>query len=62
MEELIQRLQSMHGLSAEQSYGILNTIVTFIKEKYPMVSGAIDNLFQTHTTSSTSPDAEETNQ
>ena len=56
MEELIQKLQSVHGLSTEQSHGILNTIVTFIKEKFPMVGGAIDNLFQTDTTSaSTTP-------
>ena len=52
MEELIQKLQSIHGLSAEQSHGILNTITTFIREKFPMVSGAIDNLFQTGTTPS----------
>jgi len=45
MEELIQKLQSIHGLSADQSHGILNTITTFIKEKFPMVSGAIDNIF-----------------
>ena len=52
MEELIQRLQSIHGLSAEQSHGILNTITTYIKEKFPMVSGAIDNLFPTSATPS----------
>ncbi|MEO6134681.1 MAG: hypothetical protein ABIP35_05980 [Ginsengibacter sp.] len=52
MEELIQKLQSIHGLSAEQSNGILQTITGFIKEKYPMVSGAIDNLFQSGTTPS----------
>jgi hypothetical protein len=54
MEELIRRLQSIHGLSAEQSHSILNTITTFIKEKFPMVSGAIDNLFPTSTPSSVS--------
>jgi hypothetical protein len=52
MEELIQKLQSIHGLSAEQSHGILNTIVTFIKEKFPMVGGAVDNLFHTSGTAS----------
>lgn len=45
MEELIQKLQEVHGLSAEQSHGILNTIAGFIKEKFPMVGGAIDNIF-----------------
>ena len=44
MEELISKLQENHGLTAEQSYGILNTIKEFIKEKFPMVGGAIDNL------------------
>ena len=57
MEELIQKLQSAHGLSAEQSHGILNTIVTFVKEKFPMVGGAIDNLFQTDTTSASTTSA-----
>jgi hypothetical protein len=52
MDELIQKLQSVHGLSAEQSRGILNTITGYIKEKFPMVEGAIDNLFQSGTTPS----------
>lgn len=50
MDELIKKLQTQHGLSTEQSQGILGTITGFIKEKYPMVSGAIDNLFQSGTT------------
>ena len=45
MKELIQKLQDNHGLSADQSYSILNTIKDFVKEKYPMVGGAIDNIF-----------------
>ena len=52
MEELIKKLQNIHGLNAEQSHGILNTITSYIKEKFPMVSGAIDNLFQSGTTPS----------
>ncbi|MDQ6761945.1 MAG: hypothetical protein M3015_04860 [Bacteroidota bacterium] len=50
MEELIKKLQESHGLSAEQSHGILSTITNFVKEKFPMVEGAIDNLFQSGTT------------
>ncbi len=53
MEELIQKLQSTHGLSAADARSILNTITGFIKEKFPMVSGAIDNLFPPDTTPST---------
>lgn len=52
MEELIQKLQDVHGLSADQSHGILNTITNFVKEKFPMVGGAIDNIFQSGTTPS----------
>ena len=52
MEELIQKLQDVHGLTAEQSHGILNTITGYIKEKFPMVAGAVDNLFQSGTTPS----------
>jgi hypothetical protein len=52
MQELIDKLQNVHGLSTEQSHSILNTITSFIKEKFPMVGGAIDNLFQSGTTPS----------
>lgn len=52
MEELLQKLQNVHGLSAEQSKGILNTIAGYIKEKFPMVGGAVDNIFQSGTTPS----------
>jgi hypothetical protein len=49
LQELIEKLQSSHGLSAEQSQGIINTVTGFIKEKFPMLSGAVDNMFGTHT-------------
>ena len=45
MQELIERLQNYHGLQPEQSHGILNTIKEFIKEKFPMMAGAVDNIF-----------------
>ena len=53
MQELIKKLQDIHGLSSEQSHGILNTITEFIKEKFPMVAGAIDNLFHQETAPTT---------
>jgi hypothetical protein len=55
MQELIKKLQDNHGLSSEQSQGILNTIKEFIKEKFPMVGGAIDNLFSQADTPTTTP-------
>ena len=54
MQELINKLQAEHGLSEEQSHGIINTITNFIKEKFPMVAGAIDNLFH-HDAAATTP-------
>jgi hypothetical protein len=44
MEELLQKLQEQHGLSLEKAQGILQTISGYVKEKFPMLSGAIDNL------------------
>ena len=53
MQELIKKLQDNHNLTAEQSYGILNTIKEFIKEQFPMIGGAVDNLFQNDNESNT---------
>ena len=47
MQELIQKLQDDHGLEPQQAHGILNTVKEFIKEKFPMVGSAIDNMFST---------------
>jgi len=61
MQELIQKLQDNHGLSADQSYSILNTIKDFVKEKFPMIGGAIDNVFPARpAVSSTSANTTET--
>jgi len=55
MQELIKKLQDDHGLTLEQSQGILNTIKEFIKKKFPMVEGAIDNLFHHEDAGNTTP-------
>lgn len=55
MNELIQKLQNDHGLQPEQSHGILNTIKDFIKEKFPMMAGAVDNLFPAANAAATTP-------
>ncbi|MDQ6757028.1 MAG: hypothetical protein M3004_08830 [Bacteroidota bacterium] len=48
MQELIDKLKNVHGLSHEQANGILETIKNFVKEKFPMVGGAIDSVFGSH--------------
>jgi hypothetical protein len=52
MDQLIQKLKSAHGLSEEESRKILRTIADYLKERFPLVGGAIDNLFQSGTTPS----------
>ncbi len=45
MQELIQRLTENAGISEEQAYKALETIKDFVKEKFPMMAGAVDSLF-----------------
>lgn len=50
MQELIEKLKNLYGLSHEQANGVLDTIKNFIKEKFPMVGGAIDSILGSHST------------
>ncbi len=43
--ELVDRLKSESGLSDEQAHNVLNTIKNFVVEKYPMLQGAVGNIF-----------------
>ena len=45
MQELITRLTEKAGISAEQASKTIDTIKDFVKEKFPMLSGAVDNMF-----------------
>jgi hypothetical protein len=45
MQELINRLTEKAGISAEQATKSLETIKDFVKEKFPMLGGAVDNMF-----------------
>jgi CHASE3 domain sensor protein len=44
MQELISRLTEKAGISPEQASKAVDTIKEFVKEKFPMMSGAVDNL------------------
>lgn len=46
MQELIQRLVQQAGLTEDQARKSIEIIAGFTKEKFPMFSGAIDNLFK----------------
>ena len=46
MNEIVQRLTEKAGLSPEQAQKALETIAGFVKEKFPMLEGAVDQMFK----------------
>jgi hypothetical protein len=44
MQELIQKLTEKAGISPEQAEKVLEAVKDFVKEKFPMMAGAVDNL------------------
>ena len=45
MQELIDKLKSEAGLTDEQAKQAIETIKTFVIDKFPMLEGAIGSLF-----------------
>ena len=45
MQELIKLLTEKAGITEEQAAKSIETIKDFVKEKFPMMAGAVDNLF-----------------
>ena len=45
MQELIDKLKSEAGITEEQAKQAIETIKTFVVEKFPMLEGAIGSLF-----------------
>ena len=43
--ELVEKLKSQAGLSDEQATKVIDTIKNFVVDKYPMLSGAVNNMF-----------------
>lgn len=46
MQELLDKIIARTGISAEQATKTIDTVKEFIKEKFPMVAGAVDGLFK----------------
>ena len=51
MDELINRLTANAGITEAQAMKALETIKDFVKEKFPMLGGAVDNMFSSAGTS-----------
>ncbi len=45
MQELIDKLKSEAGLTDEQAQKALTAIKDYVVEKFPMLEGAVGNLF-----------------
>ena len=45
MQELIDKLKSDAGLTDEQAKKAIETIKNYVVEKFPMLEGAVSNLF-----------------
>ena len=45
MNELIERLIKEADLNANQAQKAVTTIAAFVKEKFPMLGGAVDQIF-----------------
>jgi hypothetical protein len=45
VSELVERIKSEAGLTGDQAQKVLETIKDFVVEKYPMLQGAVNNIF-----------------
>ena len=45
MQELIAKLRAEAGLTEEQAKQAIATIKNFVVEKFPMLEGAVNNVF-----------------
>lgn len=45
MTELIEKLVAQAGITNDQAGKTLEVIKDFVKEKFPMLAGAVDNIF-----------------
>ncbi len=45
MQELIEKLKAEANLTDEQAQKAIETIKTFVVEKFPMLEGAVGNIF-----------------
>lgn len=45
MQELIEKLIAEAGLTEEQAKKAISTIKSFVVEKFPMLEGAVSNVF-----------------
>lgn len=45
MNEIIERVTQDAGITPEQAQKAIESIANYVKEKFPMIGGAVDQLF-----------------
>ena len=45
MQELIDRLKEKTGITDEQAQQVIEAVKEFVKEKFPMLEGAVESIF-----------------
>ena len=45
MEELVRMIREKAGISEEQALQAVEAVKEYVKEKFPMLGGAVDKLF-----------------
>lgn len=48
MNDLIERITSAAGITPEQATTAVETVASYVKEKFPMMAGAVDQLFKSN--------------
>jgi nucleoid DNA-binding protein len=46
MNELIEKMCAEANITEEQAQKALEAVANFVKDKFPMMAGAVDKLFQ----------------
>jgi len=45
MNEIIEKVAAKAGISTEQAQKAIEAVADFVKEKFPMLGGAVDQMF-----------------
>ena len=46
MQDLINKIKQQAGINDEQALQALSAVKDYVKEKFPMMAGAVDKLFE----------------
>lgn len=53
MQDLINRLKEKAGITEQQALSSITELKEYVKEKFPMIAGAVDNLLNVQASAST---------